>query len=472
MSNVEDQEDRDREREDFLVAFYELTKDQPLRWSSHRAVAAQAGISDDRMMVVSQDLAGRGLIEFRTMGGPDGQIELIAEGVSAAERIIGQRAAAAPTPSITLDAVLEADSAWAARYRPLLELGINAFLRDGLWPDLDVAQRALDRDGYEIDVREALRDLPLLPGETRALIPVTFELPLRMFRYSPSGAPLLDYCVTMVKRAVDLYFSDAEDLEVTSDDLEILLLPDRATARTAALLLLRDYPSPFAGGGHSPDGSWTLAINGATARRFQGIKTFSDYLQRQLELRLESQNQLARLAATDHPDWSTPESAERAKDALEAVQGGGWSPPVHPGGSPVVFVVMPFGESWSTGVYDFIRRAVRSLGYSDSAVVRADTITKPGRIDQQILETIDRADAVVGDITGKNANVMWELGYAEASQVPVVIMNQAIEESPFDLVNARQVLYRLAPTDEDEHRLAEHIQSALKERGSGIATSP
>ncbi len=90
----------------------------------------------------------------------------------------------------------------------------------------------------------------------------------------------------------------------------------------------------------------------------------------------------------------------------------------------------------------------------------------PGRIDQQIIQAIRAASVVIADVTDANANVMWELGYAEAAMVPVVVMNQRVDESPFDLSTTRQVSYRLAPTDDDESKLAAHIKSALADGAS------
>ena len=122
---------------------------------------------------------------------------------------------------------------------------------------------------------------------------------------------------------------------------------------------------------------------------------------------------------------------------------------------------MPFTESWSSGIYDFIRRAIRSLGLSVERVIRADEITAPGKIDAQIINAIQSANLVIGDITNTNPNVMWELGFAQAAGIPIVILNQRVDDSPFDLVTTRQVSYRVAPTDDDEKNLAGYIDAAL-----------
>ena len=40
---------------------------------------------------------------------------------------------------------------------------------------------------------------------------------------------------------------------------------------------------------------------------------------------------------------------------------------------------------------------------------------------------------VLGDVTGKNPNVFYELGLAHASGKPVVIVTNSLEDVPFDL---------------------------------------
>lgn len=268
---------------------------------------------------------------------------------------------------------------------------------------------------------------------------------------------MLDICFELIRRAVDVYFSDATDLRLTSADPWLALASaDANVTQVAVRLLMSDFPSPFAGGGYGPGASWALGINGGMARRFRDVESLDDYFSRQAELQTESQKDLAMLGPV-----LTASGAPRAGPHGDGSDGSY---------APTIFVVMPFSERWSTGVSDFIRRAVRSLGYSDARVFRADDITKPGRINEQIIEAIESAEVVVGDITNTNANVMWELGYAEAARIPSVVLNQHIDESPFDLQNVRQVSYSLAPTDEEEKKVADHIRAALDERWSSLGS--
>jgi len=450
MATSDDVEAKQRERENYLIAFYDLTRDEGLHWSTHRAVADKASIAEDRIMAVSHDLSGNGLVVLRTMGGVDGYVELTPSGVKEAERLIIARGSVPEEPARAAESTPESDRLWAESYLPMLKLAFEAFAKEGSWPDIDNLQRRLDQARHEIDVTEAVRQLPRLPGELRVAVPSNVSIPLRLLRYLPEAAGVLAICLELIRRAVDLYYSDVAELRLTSDDPGIAVFGTSEMTQVAARLLISDFPSPIAGGGFGPEGQWNLGISGASARLFRGVGSMDDYFARQYEIRLESQKQLTTFTEVTHvgTSWSVPEGTLAGE-------------PIY---VPSIFVVMPFEESWSTGVYDFIRRAVRSLHYSDKGVIRSDKITQPGKIDQQILKAIVSAHIVVGDITDSNPNVMWELGYAEAAKVPSVILNQRIDESPFDLANTRQVPYRLAPTDDDEENLAKHIQSALEER--------
>jgi hypothetical protein len=453
VASADEVREREEERTRYLVAFYDLTLDEPLRWATHRQIAEAARIPEERVLTLSQQLHQAGFVKLRTMGGIDGSVELTPLGVLHAEQAIKQgdgSGRSTPPPG-------QSDSDWAQVNAPMVELAFDAFLQHLEWPDIAQLQRALDRAGQTIDVAEALSTLPRLPQEAAPAYPTRFYVPLRMLRHLPEAQPLLDACFELVKRAIDLYFSDSETMEISSDDAWTSLAYSREDLALAARLLLQDFPNPFAGGGYGPDGSWRLTVNGALARRFRGIASIDEYFQRQREIRNQDLQQFASVAQRLR---ELPEGTSGDASAAESAATDGAAPAAP---RPTIFVMMPFGETWSQGVYDFIRRAIRTLG-CNAQVVRSDEISRPGKIDQQIIQTIALADVVVADITGVNPNVMWELGYAQALLIPAVLMNQHVDASPFDLVSTRQVAYRLAPTDDDEQKLADHIKSALDDR--------
>jgi nucleoside 2-deoxyribosyltransferase len=111
-------------------------------------------------------------------------------------------------------------------------------------------------------------------------------------------------------------------------------------------------------------------------------------------------------------------------------------------------------------VYNFIGRAVDRLE-GRLAAIRADQITQLGRITDQIMDAIETADIVIADITGRNANVLWELGFAHALGKPCALLMRNVDQAPFDIYDHRRVDYQPTPTEEDERRLADILRSAL-----------
>lgn len=108
------------------------------------------------------------------------------------------------------------------------------------------------------------------------------------------------------------------------------------------------------------------------------------------------------------------------------------------------FVIGPIGDDGS----DIRRRSdqvlnyiiepvVRSLGYETP--IRADRIAEPGVITSQIIQHIINDSLVVADLTGKNANVFYELAIRHAIRKPVVQIIQEGENIPFDVAQHRTI---------------------------------
>lgn len=72
------------------------------------------------------------------------------------------------------------------------------------------------------------------------------------------------------------------------------------------------------------------------------------------------------------------------------------------------------------------------------------------RVDEQIFEErildriynqISKADVVIADMTGRNPNVFYEVGYAHALGKPTVLLTQEAEDIPFDLKHFPHIIY-------------------------------
>lgn len=107
----------------------------------------------------------------------------------------------------------------------------------------------------------------------------------------------------------------------------------------------------------------------------------------------------------------------------------------------ICFVLMPFRSRFAEP-YEAIRRAVEAAGFTAR---RADEIFETRSIVQIIYEQIGRAELIVADLTDRNPNVFYELGYAHALGKSTVLVTQEIKDVPFDLRHRQYVLYN--PSD-------------------------
>jgi hypothetical protein len=79
-------------------------------------------------------------------------------------------------------------------------------------------------------------------------------------------------------------------------------------------------------------------------------------------------------------------------------------------------------------------------------------------------------DIIVCDISGRNANVMFELGMRLAFNKPFVIINDDISQAPFDMANIENILYpkdlNYMKVHEFKRKLLEKVNCTLeKSRG-------
>jgi hypothetical protein len=102
------------------------------------------------------------------------------------------------------------------------------------------------------------------------------------------------------------------------------------------------------------------------------------------------------------------------------------------------FIVMPFGEEWSPDVHRILARACEDAGVRS---VRGDDLFTPTDILEDIWQSINAADFVIADITGRNPNVLYELGIAHTLAKPVLILSQQAADIPIDLATRRVTLY-------------------------------
>ena len=105
---------------------------------------------------------------------------------------------------------------------------------------------------------------------------------------------------------------------------------------------------------------------------------------------------------------------------------------------PKLFVVMQFTEPFNELYSDVIQPVGEELGF---IVARADETHGPGIIIADIARNIIEAKAVIADITPKNPNVYWEVGYAHALRKPTILIAERHTELPFDVSPFRTLFY-------------------------------
>jgi hypothetical protein len=103
------------------------------------------------------------------------------------------------------------------------------------------------------------------------------------------------------------------------------------------------------------------------------------------------------------------------------------------------FVLMPFGTDEDVKYRRIFRPILERSGYN---VTRADDISLPGTIIQDIINSIKKADLILCDLSGNNSNVFYELGYAHAIDPgKVIIIVNNINLLPFDVRHIRVIAY-------------------------------
>jgi len=108
------------------------------------------------------------------------------------------------------------------------------------------------------------------------------------------------------------------------------------------------------------------------------------------------------------------------------------------------FIVMPFSLEWSNDVHHALAAACKGASVTP---VRGDDVFTPTDILVDIWQSINGADFVIADITGRNPNVLYELGVAHTLAKPVLIISRHAADIPIDLSTRRIILYGQSEDD-------------------------
>jgi hypothetical protein len=105
---------------------------------------------------------------------------------------------------------------------------------------------------------------------------------------------------------------------------------------------------------------------------------------------------------------------------------------------PFVFVLMPFDVALSDIYQLAIKPACDAAG---THAERVDEQVFSDSILQRIYNQIGAADYIIAEMSGKNANVFYETGYAHALGKTVLLLTRDTADIPFDLKHYPHIVY-------------------------------
>lgn len=124
------------------------------------------------------------------------------------------------------------------------------------------------------------------------------------------------------------------------------------------------------------------------------------------------------------------------------------------------FMMMPFSKEFKNQWGLAIRPAIEEAGLT---AWRGDE-DKLGTniIIHDVTKSINDSVIVIADITGRNPNVMYELGLAHAAKKNVIMLIQNEEEAPFDVSHVRFLRYDPLELTELKDELINRIKNTIK----------
>jgi hypothetical protein len=142
-----------------------------------------------------------------------------------------------------------------------------------------------------------------------------------------------------------------------------------------------------------------------------------------------------------------------------------FGPKIFPVKRDTCFYLGPFKEPFNVIYKDHVIPVLARNGFS---VTRADEIFSTGPIVDDIWEGINSAEFLIADLSGKNPNVMYEVGMAHTVGKRVLLISQSIDDIPFDLRHWRCLIYEYTPPgcQKLERGISESTQYFRRNRAS------
>lgn len=127
-----------------------------------------------------------------------------------------------------------------------------------------------------------------------------------------------------------------------------------------------------------------------------------------------------------------------------------------------VFVIMPFKNEFD---YIYQNQIKKVCEQNNLICKRGDDLYSSESIMQDIWSFIYNSKIIIADCSGKNPNVMYELGIAHTMGKKVILITQDVNDIPFDLRHLRHLHYQYAPhaITDFENKLNLAVQSYLSD---------
>ncbi len=142
----------------------------------------------------------------------------------------------------------------------------------------------------------------------------------------------------------------------------------------------------------------------------------------------------------------------------------------------ICFIIMPISdvEGYDIGhfkrVYEYIiKPACLNAGFTP---VRADDVKKTNVIVINILQKLLNSEMAVCDLSGRNPNVLYELGIRQAFDLPVSFIKDDITTRIFDIQGFRDIEYnsslRIDEVNDAIEKLTLNIVETFKSKGQDV----
>ncbi|MBW8201597.1 nucleoside 2-deoxyribosyltransferase [Flagellimonas abyssi] len=104
----------------------------------------------------------------------------------------------------------------------------------------------------------------------------------------------------------------------------------------------------------------------------------------------------------------------------------------------LIFILTPFHERYEKE-YSVIKEVCTTIGFK---AYRGDENYIKSDIFPEMLKLIVKANLIIANINGRNPNVLYELGIAQALDKPVILISSEPKDLPIDIKSKRFLIYK------------------------------